>query len=169
MYYTRHCDTASISQRVSAVDYSRRAPHDLRKHSEAFTTSRSSSVPSLASSSGTSRSARRSPCMPECFPVHMQWLGSLFINQIGRECDAYLHPLRERRETRELAEPPLADSIPVLVTIPLNLRLAWDGQNAVVDVVRHVLPVNTGQFESCSHDVLLRVLVQVDPEGQWSV
>ena len=76
---------------------------------------------------------------------------------------AYLDALGDGERAREAAKAALAHDIAVLVTVGLVLGLAGDGEQVVVHVDGHVLLVDAGQLEGRGDEVLVFVLVDVNP------
>ena len=76
---------------------------------------------------------------------------------------AYLHALGDGERAREAAKAALANDVAILVAVRLELGLAGDGEQVVVYVDGHVLLVDAGQLEGRGHEVLVFVLVNVDP------
>ena len=80
-----------------------------------------------------------------------------------RRKPTYLDTLGDRNRAREAAKPTLPKKISILVGVRLELRLAGDGQDVVMDVDRDVLLVQARELERRGHEVLLLVLVDVNP------
>lgn len=76
---------------------------------------------------------------------------------------AYLDALGDGERAREAAEAALAHDVAMLVAVRLELGLAGDGEEVVVHVDGHVLLVDAGQLEGRGDEVLVLVLVDVNP------
>ena len=82
----------------------------------------------------------------------------------GRSNSTHLDALGDRHRAREAAKATLAQEVSVLVAVGLELRLPRDSKEAVVHVNADVLLVYAGELERRGHEVLLLVLVNVDPD-----
>ena len=76
----------------------------------------------------------------------------------------HLDALGERDGTREASEPALAHNVALLVPLGGQLTLAGDVQDVVADLDVDVLLVDAGELERRGNEVLLLVLVDVNPE-----
>lgn len=81
----------------------------------------------------------------------------------GYENNAYFDALWDGERAREATEAAFAHDIAVLVTVRRELGLARDREDVVVDVDAHVLLCDAGQLERRGDDVLVFILMDIDP------
>ena len=87
---------------------------------------------------------------------------------VVRHKATYLDALGYRDRTGEATEAPLTQNITILVTVGLELGLSGDGQDVVLHVDVDVLLRQARKLEGRGYEVLLLVLVDVNPKCQVS-
>ena len=88
---------------------------------------------------------------------------SINARDSGKIINTHLDTFGDRQRTREPAETAFTDDESFLFTIGLELCLSGDSDVVVVDVDAYVLLVDTGELERRSDQVLVLVLMDINP------